>query len=145
MNYNEAMTAIDNRSLVRITENNGTHKGTHGLALGYRDAYHSVKVGFLNEDGTYSGDYTMVYFGNLELVVDAEEAAAPETQVAPANTWEAMETGLDNLLAETEAAIPAPIVDRDGVTWTWKTGNVFRDGTGRAWPREFIPLPERTA
>ena len=131
MNYRMIIEAVDNRSLVRVTDRAGAYKGLVGIALGYNAAYHTLKVGMIDSEWRYTGESTRVPADCLELVRDEPAAQAVEAQP---------EAGLDELLAETEAAIPAPITDRHGITWTWKTGNIFRDGTGRAWPREFIKI-----
>jgi hypothetical protein len=139
MDYRTLCQIVDTRAQVRITERSGYHKGTVGIALGYNAQYHTVKVGFIDADGNYTGDYTKVSVDCLELHVPAEaEQAQPEAGLGV--VLARVSAGLDELLAETEAAIPAPITDRHGVTWTWKAGDIFRDGSGRAWPRKFIDL-----
>lgn len=64
--------AIRNRSLVRITERSGHGKGLVGIALGYNAQYDSVKVGFVDDQGNYTGEYTKVGRSCVEIL--GEEA-----------------------------------------------------------------------
>lgn len=36
---------------------------------------------------------------------------------------------------------PADLVDAHGVRWSYWKGDLWRDGTGRAWPRHFLDAP----
>lgn len=60
--------AIADRAQIRITEGSGYHKGVIGIAMGFRPAYGNVKVGFIDEDGLYTGDYTVVSYEHVELI-----------------------------------------------------------------------------
>lgn len=77
----EMTAAIRTRSAVRITNRSGHAKGMTGIAMGYNPSYHSVKVGFLNADGSYSGEYTKIGFDCIEIIADdttdTEDATAP--------------------------------------------------------------------
>lgn len=60
MNANQIDQAVRTRARVRISERNGWAAGVEGIALGYRDLYDSFKVGFVDADGNYTGEYTTV-------------------------------------------------------------------------------------
>lgn len=53
-------SAIVNRSTVRITDYSGHAVGLTGILLGYNAMYDSVKVGFVDQAGEYTGEYTKV-------------------------------------------------------------------------------------
>ena len=54
------LAAVVTRSRVRISNRNGWAQGIEGIALGYRPGWGSVKVGFIDDDGSYTGDWTVV-------------------------------------------------------------------------------------
>lgn len=68
MHSNQINQAISTRARVQISERNGWAAGTEGLALGYSDLYDSVKVGFVDASGSYTGEYTKVSRTMVELV-----------------------------------------------------------------------------
>ena len=73
--------AVATRALVRITEDNGYHKGVVGIALGFRPTYGNVKIGFIDADGKYTGDYTVVSYKHVELMEEPEAVEEPEITV----------------------------------------------------------------
>jgi hypothetical protein len=122
--------AIQNRSAVRISERNGYHKGLTGIALGYNSSYGSIKVGFVDADGKYNGDYTTVAAEHVELV--SEEAPAEVSGVAR------ILRELDELNREVESTLtwPSDIVDVEGRVWTYRDG-LYRNGVSVV-PKEMI-------
>ncbi|MFC1420779.1 hypothetical protein [Streptacidiphilus cavernicola] len=82
----EIGTAVTTRALVRITEGNGHHKGVAGIALGYNAQYDSIKVGFIDASGNYTGDYTTVAVQHVEVVESAPEATHTATEATPEPT-----------------------------------------------------------
>ncbi len=121
--------AIRNRSAVRISDRNGYHKGLTGIALGYRAAYGSIKVGFVDADGQYTGEFTMVAAKHVELV----------TEEAPASGVFKILLELDKLNREVAATLTAPenITDEMGRVWVWGADGLYRNGVS-AVPRELI-------
>lgn len=59
-------TAIDNREIVRIGARAGRLVGTVGIALGYNANYHTVKIGFVDENGEYNGESTRIGANHIE-------------------------------------------------------------------------------
>ncbi|WP_433662519.1 hypothetical protein ACQPW1_10390 [Nocardia sp. CA-128927] len=49
------------------------------------------------------------------------------------------------LVDEVQASQPTPpdLVDIAGHTWSWWKGNLYRDGTGRAVPRQLIQIADK--
>lgn len=64
---NRLTTAIDNREIVRIV-NAGPRTGLVGIALGYNAQYDTVKVGFVDEAGEYTGEYTKAGCSQIEFI-----------------------------------------------------------------------------
>jgi hypothetical protein len=77
MNIAHIEQAVTTRARVRISKNNGWAASGEGIAMGYSASYDSIKVGFLDTDGNYTGDYTTVPRTMLEL---AEEATTQNTE-----------------------------------------------------------------
>lgn len=73
MNIAEAGQAVITRSKIRVNSNHGWAAGRVGIALGYNAQYSSVKVGFLDESGEYSGDYTRVPVGSVDLLTETRQ------------------------------------------------------------------------
>lgn len=71
MNVAQIDQAVSTRARIRISERNGWAAGAEGIAMGYCASYDSIKVGFLDSDGTYTGEYTTVPRTMLELVEEA--------------------------------------------------------------------------
>lgn len=86
LTYSQICQAVDTRAKVRVSERNGYHKGLIGIAMGYRDTYGSVKIGFLDENGNYTGDYTTVHADHVELV-EPETEETPKPAAAPTYRW----------------------------------------------------------
>lgn len=88
---NRIDTAITNREIVKIGARAGHAQGLKGIALGYNAQYDTVKVGFVNESGEYTGEYTKVGAAHIEFVTETEavqpsEVKTPEVS-APSNHW----------------------------------------------------------
>lgn len=62
--------AITSRARVRIGERAGHAQGLEGQLMGYSTKYHYVKVGFLDSEGEYTGESTVVNIRFTELVED---------------------------------------------------------------------------
>jgi hypothetical protein len=67
MNVAQIDQAVSTRARIRISERNGWAAGVEGIAMGYSSSYDSIKVGFLDSDGNYTGEYTTVPRTMLEL------------------------------------------------------------------------------
>lgn len=65
---------ISTRGLVKISDRNGWAAGVTGIALGFRPLYGNVKVGFVDDMGEYTGEYTLV---PLSMVEEVPEPAEP--------------------------------------------------------------------
>ncbi|OKI19263.1 hypothetical protein [Streptomyces sp. CB03911] len=92
------LKAIETRSLVRITDKSGHAKGLVGIAMGYHALYDNVKVGFIDADGRYTGEFTTVSAKAVEVLVTPEDVPAvsistiaPE-DIRPGDTVEALNT-----------------------------------------------------
>ena len=70
-----AETAVHHRSVVRIKDTSVFAAGRTGIALGYHDSYDTIKVGFVDESGMYTGEFTTVARSMVEL--DTEEVSEP--------------------------------------------------------------------
>jgi hypothetical protein len=77
MNVAQIDQAVSTRARIRISERNGWAAGVEGIAMGYSSSYDSIKVGFLDADGNYTGEYTTVPRTMLEL---AEEATTENAE-----------------------------------------------------------------
>ncbi|WP_329474227.1 hypothetical protein OIE75_41300 (plasmid) [Streptomyces sp. NBC_01723] len=75
MDASQIEKAVTTRARVQISKNNGWAAGVEGIAMGYRTTYDNIKVGFLDADGNYTGEYTTVPRTMAEL---AEEVTAEE-------------------------------------------------------------------
>jgi hypothetical protein len=73
--------AVETRAKVRISARNGWAPGVVGMALGYRAKYDNVKVGFVDDAGNYTGEYTMVPAKSVEVVDEAAAEAPREATV----------------------------------------------------------------
>jgi hypothetical protein len=71
--------AITTRARIVIAEDNGYHKGLIGIALGYRPAYGNIKVGLIDTNGEYTGEYTVVSYKHVELAPEAAPSFEPIT------------------------------------------------------------------
>jgi hypothetical protein len=69
------------RTRIRISDGNGWAAGVEGIYMGYNANYDTVKVGFVDADGNYTGDHTRVSRSAATVV---EKAPAPK--VLPAKT-----------------------------------------------------------
>lgn len=78
---NRIDTAITNREIVKIGARAGHAQGLKGIALGYNANYDTVKVGFVNESGEYTGEYTKVGAAHIEFVAETEAVSAPASWV----------------------------------------------------------------
>jgi hypothetical protein len=65
--------AVTTRARVQISPTNGWAAGTIGIAMGYNNAYGTIKVGFIDADGQYTGDYTKVSYKDVSLVTETSE------------------------------------------------------------------------
>lgn len=86
MNATELDTAINNRAMVRITNRSGHAKGLSGIALGYNRFYHTVKVGFVDDNGNYTGDYTKVSADCIEIIEEQNADVPAENNPAQPST-----------------------------------------------------------
>ncbi|MFE2640234.1 hypothetical protein ACFXKF_36725 [Streptomyces scopuliridis] len=68
MKIEQIHEAVSTRAGVRISERNGWAAGVEGIAMGYRDNYDSLKVGFVDAEGKYTGEYTTVPRESVELI-----------------------------------------------------------------------------
>lgn len=62
-------TAVAQRAAVKISDRSGHAAGTTGILMGYHAGYDNVKVGFVDESGEYTGDFTTVARASVDLVV----------------------------------------------------------------------------
>lgn len=69
---------ISTRGLVKINDRNGWAAGVIGIALGFRPLYGNMKVGFVDDKGEYTGEYTMV---PLSMVEEVTAPVQPEPNV----------------------------------------------------------------
>lgn len=69
---NRIDNAIRNRETVAIGSGAGHAVGMRGIALGYNVQYDTVKVGFVNESGEYTGEYTKVGAAHIEFIETEE-------------------------------------------------------------------------
>ena len=60
--------AVSTRALVRISATHGWAPGVTGIAMGFRPAYGSIKIGFVDSKGAYTGEFTVVSHKSVELV-----------------------------------------------------------------------------
>jgi hypothetical protein len=60
------------RTMIKVSDTHGWAAGTVGLYLGYNAQYDSVKVGFVDADGEYTGEYTRVPRSAAAVVDTAE-------------------------------------------------------------------------
>ncbi|MFJ8676832.1 hypothetical protein [Streptomyces sp. NPDC093589] len=67
MDTNQIDKAVSTRARVRISERLGWAAGMEGIAMGYRATYDSIKVGFVDTDGDYTGEYTTVPRKSVEM------------------------------------------------------------------------------
>lgn len=127
--------AVSTRARVRIGERNGYHKGVEGIAMGFRSAYESIKVGFVDETGEYTGESTTVYFKHVELIEDE-----PSGEEAPVSGIARIAADLDVLNREVEASLREReiITDPNGVKWYEGWDGIFRNGYGSAAPRALL-------
>jgi hypothetical protein len=134
MDASQIAKAVSTRARVRISERNGWAAGVEGIALGFRNLYGSIKVGFVDANGDYTGEYTVVSHESVELV---EEATAGEVS-APSGIARILADlkGLNDEVAAT-LTTPANITDTDGRIWTWWQGDLYRNSRS-AIPRALI-------
>lgn len=79
MDLTQVSKAVADQARVRISERNDYHKGVEGIAVGFSPTYGNIKVGFLDENGEYSGDYTAVRYEHVELIDEAPIEARETT------------------------------------------------------------------
>jgi hypothetical protein len=80
MDFTAVDTAVYTRATVRVKDTNGWAAGRTGIAMGYNASYDTVKIGFVDVDGMYTGDSTRVPRTMVELVTEEETTAGtPET------------------------------------------------------------------
>lgn len=60
--------AVSTRARVRISKDHGWAPGVEGIAMGYRPNYGTIKIGFADTDGKYTGEFTVVSSKSVELV-----------------------------------------------------------------------------
>jgi hypothetical protein len=99
MNMAQIDQAVSTRARIRISKRNGWAAGLEGIAMGYRAAYDSIKVGFLDADGNYSGEYTTVPRTMLELVEEVAAVTAEDTGMN-VKSREQAETAVQEMAAE---------------------------------------------
>ena len=66
-------TAIKTREIVTIGPRAGHAVGLKGIALGYSGQYDTVKIGFVDEAGNYTGEFTKIIAKHVVF-------AAPKTE-----------------------------------------------------------------
>lgn len=64
--------AVTIRARVRVSERSGFHKGAEGIVLGFRPLYGTLKVGFTDDSGEYTGECTTVAFEHVDLIDDGD-------------------------------------------------------------------------
>ncbi len=79
MDASQIEKAVTTRARVRISKNNGWAAGVEGIAMGYRATYDNIKVGFVDAEGNYTGEYTMVPRSSVELIGEPEDAEQEDT------------------------------------------------------------------
>lgn len=79
MDTNQIDKAVSTRARVRITDRNGWAKGAEGIAIGFRSLYSNIKVGFVDTNGSYTGEYTMVHYANVDIIEDEDATQQPRT------------------------------------------------------------------
>lgn len=62
---------VNTRGQIKISERNGWAAGTVGIALGYNAQYDTVRVGFVDAEGVYTGEKTTVSRSMVEEVPEA--------------------------------------------------------------------------
>ena len=134
MDASQIDKAVTTRARVRISKNLGWAAGVEGIAMGYRSTYDNIKVGFVDAEGNYTGEYTMVPRNSVEMV----EVAAAEVATVPASGVARILADLDRLNDEIAASVTVPedITDSLGRTWKWRDG-LYRHGRSAA-PRSLI-------
>jgi len=96
MDASQIEKAVSTRARVRIGKNNGWAAGVEGIALGFRSLYGNIKVGFVDADGDYAGEYTMVSHESVELIIDGTvavysiEADTPVCHLSPVEAQDAI-------------------------------------------------------
>lgn len=109
--------AVRTRAAVRISKTHGWAAGRTGIAMGYTTSYDSIKVGFLGEDGKYSGDFTKVPRSAVELVTT--------------------ERHRDNR-PDNDAMFIPDMVAPEGTVWVFWKGSIYRNGKGSALPASLL-------
>jgi len=94
MDHNQIDKAVSTRARVRISERNGYAKGHEGIAMGYRAAYDNIKIGFVDTNGQYTGEYTMVNIKHVDLITD---------DTTPTTTHVRTENGTTQLITTRQA------------------------------------------
>jgi hypothetical protein len=84
MNASQIEKAVTTRARVRISKNNGWAAGVEGIALGFRNLYGNIKVGFVDANGDYTGEYTMVSHESVEMITDEVADTEPHGEQATA-------------------------------------------------------------
>lgn len=74
---NRIDTAIKNREIVRIGDRAGHAVGEVGIALGYNAQYDSVKIGFVDDAGNYTGESTKIKANHVEFIDPVAVKAVP--------------------------------------------------------------------
>jgi hypothetical protein len=77
-------THVAARAAVRITF--GPAKGMTGILLGYNQQYDTVRVGFLDENGAYSGEKTTQARTSVELIDDTPVPAPCQSPTSISGT-----------------------------------------------------------
>jgi hypothetical protein len=81
MDASQIDKAVSSRALVRISKSNGWAAGVEGIALGFRNLYGNIKVGFVDANGDYTGEYTVVSYKSVELIAEEAHGEQAEAKV----------------------------------------------------------------
>jgi hypothetical protein len=92
---NQIIAGIPTRQAVRITERSGHAKGMTGIVMGYNPAYHTFKIGFVDDAGKYNGDCTTVSAIAVEII---------ETTVTETTTEATTEATVSQIIATAPAS-----------------------------------------
>lgn len=64
---------ISTRGRIKISHRNGWAAGVTGIALGFNTLYGNVKIGFIDDNGDYTGEYTKVSLSMVEVATTPDD------------------------------------------------------------------------
>lgn len=83
MDITTVESLINTRGMIKISERNGWAAGTVGIALGYNAQYDTVRVGFVDAEGNYTGEKTTVARSMVETAHSVPAAGDVVTVLYP--------------------------------------------------------------